>query len=88
MLHQLISLMLPIAPFTLRLTRLAESVTTELLDEGSTLIVVGASAHGPVRIRRGVCQGDPLAFSFAFDPVIRALFALKGVTVLSSLTTS
>lgn len=40
---------------------------------------------GPVRIRRAVRQGDPLsglAFNFAFDPVIRALFAVKGVTVL------
>lgn len=38
-----------------------------------------------MRIRRGVCQGDPLsglAFSFVFDPVIRSVFAFKGITVL------
>lgn len=40
---------------------------------------------GPVPIRRGVCQGDPLSgmlFNIAIDPIIKALNALSGVTVL------
>lgn len=62
-----------------------KTVASDLLDEACTLVASSADMFGPVRIRRAVRQGDPLSglvFNFAFNPVIRAFFAVKGVTVL------
>lgn len=56
-----------------------------LVLNSTTNISTSAGTAGPIPIRSGVRQGDPLSgilFNFAFDPVIRAIHKLKGVTIL------
>lgn len=56
-----------------------------LIDNISTYVVSANGEVGPVPIKRGVRQGDPLSgvlFNIAFDQIIRALNSLSGVTVL------
>lgn len=60
-------------------------IISELIDEISTYVVSANGEVGPIPIRRGVRQGDPLSgvlFNIAFDSIIRALNLISGVTVL------
>lgn len=60
-------------------------IIEKLINKASTLIQMSAGTHGPVPIKCGVCQGDPLSglmYNFAFDTIIRAIHKLPRVTIL------